>query len=148
MHFVTGGAFNGKSKWVSEYYQLNHTPYEWISAYQQKDVPETIKKIKGGGHSLIVLEGIEIWVKEWVERLEAHEIRKKWQDLLQQWLEWEQHHPSCKIVIIGIDVSKGIVPIDAKQRKWRDVTGWIYQDTVSSSQRVDLIWYGINQQIR
>lgn len=147
MHFVTGGAFNGKSKWVRDYYQLNGTPYEWISAYQRQAVPENLERTGTGDLSLIVLEGIEMWIKEWVEMLEVHEIREKWQYLLRQWLEWEQQHPLCKVILIGNDLSKGIVPIDAKQRKWRDVTGWIYQDTVSASLRVDLVWYGINQQI-
>jgi adenosylcobinamide kinase / adenosylcobinamide-phosphate guanylyltransferase len=148
LHFVTGGAFNGKSKWVKEYYQLNETPYEWISAYQQKAVPEKLEITEKSDRRLIVLEGIEMWVKEWVETLEVTEIREKWRYLLQKWLEWEHQHSLYQLVLIGTDVSKGIVPIKVNQRKWRDGTGWIYQDTVSASQRVDLVWYGINQQIR
>lgn len=53
--------------------------------------------------------------------------------------------PSRKLVIIGTDISKGIVPLEKENRLWRDFTGWVYQDLVAKAERVDVIWYGINQ---
>lgn len=146
MHFVTGGAFNGKSKWVKEYYQLVDTPYLWVSAYEGGLVPENLNEFGEG--SLIVLEGIEIWLRDWIEQLDIQRAREKWQLLLLSWLEWERADRQRKIILIGTDITKGIVPIRAEDRKWRDITGWAYQDVVKSAERVDHIWYGISQQIK
>ena len=52
------------------------------------------------------------------------------------------------VILIGSDITKGIVPIEAENRVWRDVTGRVYQDTVSICNRVDLIWYGINKRLK
>ena len=52
------------------------------------------------------------------------------------------------VILIGTDITKGIVPIEAENRVWRDVTGRVYQDTVSICNRVDLIWYGINKRLK
>lgn len=146
MHFVTGGAFNGKSKWVKEYYQLVDTPYLWVSAYEGGPVPENLNEFGEG--SLIVLEGIEIWLRDWIEQLDIQRAREKWQLLLLSWLEWERADRQRKVILIGTDITKGIVPIRAEDRKWRDITGWAYQDVVKSAERVDHIWYGISQQIK
>ncbi len=146
MHFVTGGAFNGKSKWVKEYYQLWDTPHVWISSYKDEFVGE--KSSCEHEENIVVLEAPEIWFKQWLKRLNKEEVRAKWQKLLQIWVEWEQQDRNRKVVIIGNDMTKGIVPISLEERIWRDVTGWAYQDTVKQSERVDLIWYGINQQIK
>lgn len=146
MHFVTGGAFNGKSKWVKEYYQSEDTPCLWLSAYESGLALENLTEFEEG--SLIVLEGIEIWLRDWTEQLDIQLVREKWQYLLLSWLEWERADRQRKVILIGNDITKGIVPIRAEDRKWRDVTGWAYQDVVKSAERVDLIWYGISQQIK
>ena len=144
MHFVTGGAFNGKSKWINEYYQLRDTPHVWISGYHEAAIPEKPPTVE----SIIVMEGIEVWLKFWTERLNIQEARDRWQLFLHSWLQWEKETVKRKIILIGTDISKGIVPMLPEQRKWRDMTGWAYQDAVKVAERVDLIWYGINQQIK
>ncbi|KON85708.1 hypothetical protein AF332_01930 [Sporosarcina globispora] len=141
MHFVTGGAFNGKSRWVKEFYQLDGTPHKWISAYHDEPAAEL-------DHSLIILEGIEMMIREWAQAIELGEIRDKWREMLAKWLEWEKEDNNRKIVLIGSDISKGIVPMEAADRKWRDASGWAFQDAAAAADRVDLIWYGISQKIK
>ncbi|MFE8698871.1 bifunctional adenosylcobinamide kinase/adenosylcobinamide-phosphate guanylyltransferase [Cytobacillus sp. FJAT-53684] len=144
MHFVTGGAFNGKSRWVKEYYELNETPYLWISAYKGDSVPEHTDNWM----DVMILEGLEKWVQEWSSQLDSHEIREKWRRLLCSWLKWEKEAGHRKLILIGTDLSKGIVPMRAEERKWRDITGWTYQDVAGMAEKVDLIWYGISQKIK
>lgn len=146
MHFVTGGAFNGKSKWVAEYYQLKDTPHLWISAYREEAYPDHLSKCNEG--NIIVLEGIEMWLRALAGLLETQQFREKWQLLLQTWLEWEKEDRHRKVILIGTDITKGIVPMLAEERKWRDLTGWAYQDAAASAERVDLIWYGISQKLK
>jgi adenosyl cobinamide kinase/adenosyl cobinamide phosphate guanylyltransferase len=35
-----------------------------------------------------------------------------------------------------------------ENRLWRDVTGWAYQDLSAMADKVDVIWYGLNQTIK
>ena len=53
-----------------------------------------------------------------------------------------------KLVVIGSDITKGIVPVEKENRLWRDVTGWAYQDLAAQADKIDIIWYGCNQTIK
>jgi adenosylcobinamide kinase / adenosylcobinamide-phosphate guanylyltransferase len=146
MHFITGGSFNGKSKWVKEYYQLEEASYRWISCYENSfpsDVAATIE-----GEDLFVIEGVEMLLKEWALMFDRTQSRKKWQLLLNQLAAWENQESRRRVILIGTDITKGIVPVSAKERKWRDLTGWAYQDAVKAAKRADLIWYGVSQKIK
>ncbi|MBM4763264.1 bifunctional adenosylcobinamide kinase/adenosylcobinamide-phosphate guanylyltransferase [Bacillus sp. B15-48] len=146
MHFVTGGAFNGKANWVREYYDLSQTSHYWCSAYHGVPLPENLEDENES--NVIVLEGVEYWLKDLATQYDRREIRFNWRKYLNGWLEWENEQNQRTLIIIGTDISKGIVPIHTDERKWRDGTGWAYQDTVAYAKRVDLIWYGINNRIK
>ncbi len=145
MYFVTGGAFNGKSKWVKAYNQLTPGSCYWVSAYQHDSIPLRLDDITDDS---VVLEGMEQVVKDWLAELDGEAVQKKWQLLLNQWLSWESGDQNRKVILIGTDITKGIVPINSKDRIWRDVTGRIFQDTASSCERVDLVWYGLNKRLK
>ena len=98
--------------------------------------------------NVVVIEGIEQWIKELLTEFEAEAVRGKWQALLEKWQIWERAEQGRMVILIGSDITKGIVPIEAENRVWRDVTGRIFQDTVSICDRVDLIWYGINKRLK
>lgn len=97
---------------------------------------------------ILVLEGIEVWIRQVTKNIQADESRQEWQSLSQKWMKWESGNQQRKLVLIGSDISKGIVPMAAEDRLWRDITGWVYQDLVSAADRVDVIWYGINQKLK
>ncbi|WP_449619627.1 bifunctional adenosylcobinamide kinase/adenosylcobinamide-phosphate guanylyltransferase [Robertmurraya sp. Marseille-Q9965] len=132
MHFVTGGAYNGKRQWVRERYP----EAKWISAYNGSSI---LPELDG---PIVILEGLEQWVKV------SSYTREEWKRQLEKWLAWEGGDPSRQVVLIGTDISKGIVPMEKENRQWRDLTGWLYQDVVAISKQVDLIWYGFNQTIK
>ncbi|WP_071396452.1 bifunctional adenosylcobinamide kinase/adenosylcobinamide-phosphate guanylyltransferase [Bacillus tuaregi] len=144
MHFVTGGAFNGKSKWVKAYNQLTKENNRWISAYQHENLPDSLDSIP----DILVLEGIEHWVKVLLKHQDEGAVREKWYTLLQQWKQWEKGKPGRMVTLIGSDLTKGIVPATLEERVWRDVTGRVFQEIAAASDRVDLIWYGMNQRIK
>jgi adenosylcobinamide kinase / adenosylcobinamide-phosphate guanylyltransferase len=98
--------------------------------------------------TIAVFEGLEVWLREWAGSMGSVEIRRKWQLLLREWLEWESQDHQRKIILIGCDISKGIVPMAPEDRSWRDITGWVYQDTVTAAERADVIWYGISQKLK
>ncbi|MDM5327286.1 bifunctional adenosylcobinamide kinase/adenosylcobinamide-phosphate guanylyltransferase [Neobacillus sp. CF12] len=142
MHFITGGSFNGKRAWVKKTYGLTGT---WLSAYQ--DTPLTVN-LAHINSDLLVLEGIEIWLKELTKTYDSYRSREIWIQTLNQWLSWEEAEPQRKLVVIGTDITKGIVPVEKENRLWRDVTGWAYQDLAAKAEKVDVIWYGLNQTIK
>jgi len=141
LHFVTGGAFNGKRKWVSKTYGET----KWISAFQGAALIEDLSELNA---SCIVLEGVEEWLRELLLEMDINEARNYWKSIVSKWLDWQSHAPARRVVIIGTDMTKGIVPVEKENRNWRDLTGWAYQDLTTHCSRVDIIWYGINQTIK
>lgn len=144
MHFVTGGAFNGKKAWVVETYCLGDRQ-GWVSAYCGNSPPIESSNFPG---NILVLEGIEKWIKDISSQYGMDQSREKWAEHTEGWLKWEKSHPEHQLILIGTDITKGIVPMEKENRIWRDVTGWIYQDISAKADRVDIIWYGMNQQIK
>ncbi|MET1030146.1 bifunctional adenosylcobinamide kinase/adenosylcobinamide-phosphate guanylyltransferase [Domibacillus tundrae] len=137
MHFVTGGAFNGKKKWVTHFYGLDHTPHQWHSFYNEKEVPDFTEKV-------VVLEGIERYVRTLLEKAETPaDARLLFKKKLAQWQAEDR-----TIVMIGTDMMKGIVPMNAFDRHFRDAAGWCFQDAAEAAERVDTIWYGISETIK
>ena len=144
MHFITGGAFNGKRKWVKKHYDANHRL--WLSAYNADALTKSSHETMP---DLVVLEGLEKWIYTQIDTALTPDIHR--QNIINQikhWLAWENADSHRKLVIIGTDISKGIVPTDKRNRMWRDITGWIYQDLVTQADRADVIWYGIEQTIK
>lgn len=147
MHFVSGGAHNGKANWVKQYYRIlekDESEYRWISAYDAMPFPEDISVYPV---QTIVLEGLEAWILSLSKRRTIDEVRRYFNKILQVWLSWakEANH---ELIIIGVDISKGVVPVDARLRKWRDVTGFTYQDMVKQCRVFHYIWYGIAEQLK
>ena len=142
MHFVSGGAFQGKRKWVNAYYSLTHTPHVWYCAYKRPlPLPHDEKTA-----SVVVLEGIEQWIREYFLPY-ADEQKKAMMSYVHAWEQWEKEGERT-VVWIGCDIGQGIVPIEAHERAWRDVVGWAYQQLARICSRVDYVWCGMNEQIK
>mgnify|MGYP001157836396 CR=1 FL=1 len=67
---------------------------------------------------------------------------------LDKWLTWEKSEKSRRLYLIGTDIGKGIVPVDANLRRYRDLVGKCYQIVAQKAERVDLIWYGLNETLK
>ncbi|RYG72400.1 hypothetical protein EU245_10485 [Lentibacillus lipolyticus] len=144
MHFVTGGAFNGKRKWVKNNYVMDQTL--WLTAYAADALTKPSDAVIP---STVVLEGLERWIQTQIDSaLVSDTLRQNVMNRIEPWLAWEEADSYRQLVIIGTDMSKGIVPVDQQDRLWRDITGWIYQDLVKRSERADVIWYGVEQTIK
>lgn len=142
MHFITGGAFNGKRAWVKETYGVTGS---WFSSYLDTPLTEDFNHVNS---DLLVIEGIEIWLKELAKNFDSNRCREIWNHTINNWFIWEKAKSQRNLVVIGTDITKGIVPIEKENRLWRDVTGWAYQDLAARADKVDIIWYGLNQTIK
>ncbi|MEK4031125.1 bifunctional adenosylcobinamide kinase/adenosylcobinamide-phosphate guanylyltransferase [Pseudobacillus sp. FSL P4-0506] len=142
MHLVTGGAFNGKKQWVKTSYGLEKKAHNWHSFYETDKTEEWTE-------SVVILEGIERHVRRLIEKEEDPEAaRIEWNKELAGWLEWEKEEESRQVVLIGTDITKGIVPANAFDRMWRDAAGWCFQDAAKQARRVIQVWYGLPQIIK
>ena len=144
MHFITGGAFNGKRAWVKKNYSVERQD-NWLSAYSNFPLPFDLPE---NNHVVIVLEGIEVWLKELTKQYDADRCLEIWNRCLNAWILWEKAIAGRKLIVIGTDITKGIVPVEEENRLWRDVTGWAYQELAAASEKVDVIWYGLTQSIK
>lgn len=140
MHFVTGGAFNGKLQWVKNFYRLDEKTAKIYRFYKKEEKPAFFPK------DIIVFSGLEYLLFIYYEKSE--DGRKQFQRDLEQWLEWEKQSAVRKLIFIGTDITKGIVPVNKEERMFRDFIGWCYQDVARNAERVDVVWYGINEKIK
>lgn len=142
MHFVTGGSFNGKLNWVLNEYNLDiHQDHiNIIRCYQGGSISNF-----GMGDYFVLISELEFYLNSLKKNDSG---RAAFNQQLKIWLQWEAELENRKLILIGSDISKGVVPIDKKDREWRDFVGWCYQDIVSSADRVDVIWYGISNTIK
>ena len=142
MHVVTGGAYHGKSAWVKDFYNLDHGS-SWMSAYDKHPFPRKITS----SSPIVVLEGVEEWIRQAILS-ETMNDRYDAQSFIENWLSWERETDKRRLIIIGTDISKGIVPVEREQRAWRDLTGWFFQELVLYCKRFDVIWYGIPKRLK
>lgn len=99
--------------------------------------------------SVVILEGLELWIKKEINvELSPDLILDKNIKKIEKWMEWEQNEENQRLVLIGTDISKGIVPMEKENRLHRDITGWLYQRLAARAERVDLVWYGISQTLK
>ncbi|MEW5321886.1 bifunctional adenosylcobinamide kinase/adenosylcobinamide-phosphate guanylyltransferase [Geobacillus thermoleovorans] len=138
MHFVIGGAFQGKRKWVRERYGINDGVHIiWHNGYVEPYGPpggvETAKTV--------VLDGLEASIRP---RPDADE----WESYFRAWQRWEAAKPDRTVVWIGTDVTQGVVPVDPEERRWRDAVGMCYQRLASMCCRVDRIWCGLAERLK
>ncbi|WP_078413034.1 bifunctional adenosylcobinamide kinase/adenosylcobinamide-phosphate guanylyltransferase [Priestia abyssalis] len=137
MHFVFGGAFNGKRKWVKDTYKEQGVI--WISAYEQAEIPKSVEAGR-----VTVFEGVEVWVRELI--VKGFTVKEASAFLEQAISRWDKQ---CdRLVLIGTEIGKGIVPMEEEDRMWRDACGYVYQLIVKKADRVDQIWYGIPTRLK
>lgn len=123
---------------------LERDDYTWISAYKNDGLNDLFHK-----EGIYIIEGIEVFLRKMIEQeQDIQSIREQIRQFIAKGLAWESARKNRELIMIGTDISKGIVPIDKKDRLWRDMTGWVYQDIVSQSKKVDVIWYGISSKLK
>ncbi|SFE33135.1 bifunctional adenosylcobinamide kinase/adenosylcobinamide-phosphate guanylyltransferase [Alteribacillus iranensis] len=141
MQFVTGGAYNGKKKWVSQAFsdqlQKEHL---WFSCYKQ-DIKKLPAKVEDDS-KFVVIEGVEQGLRSFLkQQTEADAFIENY---LTPWLDWEQQEEERELILIGSDISKGIVPTEREMRNWRDETGRLYQKLTNEATFIHFIWFGIS----
>ena len=142
MHFVTGGSFNGKLNWVLNEYNLDiHQDHiHIIRCYEHSLIPTFDTEDR-----IVIISELEFFLNSFKKDDSG---RAAFNEQLKDWLRWEEELKNRKLCLIGSDIGKGVVPVERKDREWRDFVGWCYQDIVREAERVDVIWYGISNKLK
>ncbi|WJV28484.1 hypothetical protein QTG56_15470 [Rossellomorea sp. AcN35-11] len=112
MYFVTGGSFNGKSRWVKTHFNLSKADTTWLSLFEGN-----IHQLNEWNVSkpFIVIEGLEYGVRSSLLMNEP-DFRQSFSMMLDSLSRWEEEHYERKIIWIGSEIGKGIVPMDKFSR--------------------------------
>lgn len=126
MIFVTGGCFQGKQQWVLQNCQVQ--PFRVADG-----AVCSMEAIKSAG----VLDHFHLLVRRWMQagKIPADETEK----IL-------SYNPD--IVIITDEIGSGIVPLDVKEREWREVHGRICCQLAGRADAVFRVIAGIGQKIK
>lgn len=136
MHVVIGGAYCGKRQYVKSKWKQA----QWISAYDgvQLDRLSSVTV-----ESEIVLEGFEVWIAQLIDEGKSDE------EIVHYFREqFARFSSSQQVILIMLEIGKGIVPMEEKNRRLRDIMGWIQQAAVQKAEGVTSIWHGLAREMK
>jgi adenosylcobinamide kinase/adenosylcobinamide-phosphate guanylyltransferase len=134
MHVYIGGAHNGNRDYVKKQLseQGKHNVH-WIEGNCLGDShPGNSDTIR-----TVVIAGVEKWLAE-TDLSEEAAI-----DYVMNCIAKDR-----QTVFILTDIGRGIVPMDAGQRKLRDACGRLYQRLMAEADEVTRIWYGLAKTVK
>lgn len=142
MQLVLGGAFTGKRNIVKE----KHQATSWISSYYDGDLWDW--KTSWSKDTTLVLEGWENWILHELKMTESNnEIRNKFKNIFHCLIEEEKNRKN-PVVLIMLEIGKGIVPLERDERRLRDIAGWVAQDAAQLSEQVQIVWNGLSKRLK
>ncbi|MDQ0338335.1 adenosylcobinamide kinase/adenosylcobinamide-phosphate guanylyltransferase [Caldalkalibacillus uzonensis] len=102
---------------------------------------------------MLVMEGFEEWIKQELEQgRDAEHILSQFNTLLGQVRQSEaqrrQSDENSVVFLIMLEMGRGIVPLSALERTWRDLNGWLVQQGSSLSDHVYYIWHGLGKKLK
>ncbi|PYZ92316.1 hypothetical protein CR194_15900 [Salipaludibacillus keqinensis] len=139
MQLIIGGAFSGKRKIVKN---LSGN-VSWISSYEQQSLSnwEKVWEID----SNLVLEGWENWLRTEIQSGRSIAAIRQQMNTLFAELKAEEKRRDQQVILIMLEMGRGIVPLEEENRQLRDLTGWIQQDAAEISEKVIYVWHGLTR---
>lgn len=143
VQLIIGGAFSGKRNTVRA---LHGGELSWISAYYEHNLIDW--KSYWETDTALVLEGWEQWIMDAIQMDQDDDsIRRSFYSLLLELTE-EEGKGDKGIVLIMLELGRGIVPVDKQERRLRDLAGWISQDAAKLADEVYYVWHGMHERLK
>jgi adenosylcobinamide kinase / adenosylcobinamide-phosphate guanylyltransferase len=142
MLLVVGGAFSGKRRIVKE----RQNQCNWISAYDNHSWEIWPEKWEDG--KSLVLEGWEKWIEKELESgKNLDDVTGLFKTLIRT-LADQKESMNSMIILIMLEMGRGIVPLEKKDRELRDAAGWILQEAAKHADEVLYVWHGLAKSIK
>lgn len=126
MRVIIGGAHNGKREYVKR--MLEGVLHHWIDC--------SVDDLTIPSDGIVVIDRIEHWLAQTeLDEPEAVEFVLKLVE-------------DKDVIFILTDIGRGIVPMNAEQRRLRDACGRLYQRLIAQADDVTRIWYGLAQTLK
>ncbi|WP_404457521.1 bifunctional adenosylcobinamide kinase/adenosylcobinamide-phosphate guanylyltransferase [Sutcliffiella horikoshii] len=143
MQLIIGGAFSGKRSTVRT---LHSEELSWVSAYDEHSMTDW--KSQWESDTSLVLEGWEQWIMNALPlEQDDDSIRQFFYSFLLESKE-EERKRGKGIVLIMLEMGRGIVPVEKQERRLRDLAGWFSQDAAKLADEVYYVWHGMNEQLK
>ncbi|MCR6109856.1 bifunctional adenosylcobinamide kinase/adenosylcobinamide-phosphate guanylyltransferase [Bacillus sp. A301a_S52] len=145
MQFIIGGAYSGKRQAVRELHPSEKL--SWVSAYEGAQLNQW--RAMWEEQTLLVLEGWEVWLRDEIvsgmPQLDV--IRENYRNTLEV-VCTEEKRRNGQVIVIMLEMGRGIVPISEADRALRDVCGWLQQDAAKLADDMRYIWHGLERKIK
>lgn len=144
MQVIIGGAYSGKRKIVKG--QFDGFGLTWLSSYEEMMIDSWKDRWQQDTH--LILEGWENWLREDVRTSDSlNTLRERYNEMFREMLDGEASRKK-QVILIMLEVGKGIVPKEVEDRRLRDLAGWIQQDAILLSEEVHYVWHGLSRRIK
>lgn len=145
MQLFIGGACAGKRDAVVRH----HPSARWHRLDPQADLVDWLAALETGGllesGGVRVVTGWSAWLEVALDR-EPDDVRLRHElaDAVAVLLAAEHDH-GLTVVLILADMGRGIVPMAYRDRRLRDLAGWLAQDAAARAERVWYVRHGLVQ---
>ncbi|QOR39474.1 adenosylcobinamide kinase [Billgrantia diversa] len=141
MQLFIGGTCAGKRSIVRQRFDTA----VWHSAY----IGCALKKWPSSAASTrcLVMEGWEHWLAaRLADEPDDDGLRQAMAIELDALHAWEARSGG-EVVLVMLEMGRGIVPLSAEKRRLRDLNGWLAQDAAARCERVWYVWNGLLKQL-
>lgn len=138
MILITGGMYQGKKDFVKEKFNLKESEildFYDVTKSEKEDFMQqwSIGEITDKNHEIRAIAGCENYIRFMIEK------EKNIDDIFKFWC-----NPALQeCIFIFNDISMGIVPIDKKEREFREITGKTVTQLAKKAEKVYRIFCGI-----
>ena len=138
MDLIIGGYAQNKTEYAKK-------EYSDAILYENLDINRIIINLKEENSARnIIINNLQLVIKELLSAgMKSEEV---WQEIKNRILKLEGH--GANLILISDEIGGGIVPMDAFDREWREVTGRILCRLAEQAQKVVRIVMGLPQIIK
>ncbi len=129
MRLIIGGYAQGKLDYVLEKYK---DPVLIWDGMKDEELPT--------GDGYMVLHNLHSWIGKKLADANFSPDR-----ITEMILTWTREHTDC--IVICNEIGSGVVPVDADERAWREVTGRICTALAKEAESVERIVCGLAQRL-
>ena len=98
--------------------------------------------------SFLVFEGFEKSIeKEMASGKSMEETAELFRVFIRTLARYEKESDST-VVLVMLEMGRGIVPLEKKDRELRDAAGWILQEAAMNADEVLYVWHGLARRIK